>query len=156
MLGKMILPRKHGLRRRASTVCVDNDRMLMVRLKDPHTGFQFLSPPGGAINPDETPLTAAIRETKEETGYVVELSERDLTEVVVRYDFEWDGAINACETVFFLCELAPSGSSSLVTGAAANEPSYVLGPEWIEVDRVRDVLGYHKAVCEAVMKLLEQ
>ena len=56
----------------ASTVVIKDDQLLMVRQgKGRKRGLWNL--PGGKVEADESPMQAAIRETHEETGYVVAL-----------------------------------------------------------------------------------
>jgi 8-oxo-dGTP pyrophosphatase MutT (NUDIX family) len=54
---------------RAQVVLVEDGRVLMVRLQRPGRSFWVL--PGGAIESDETPQDAAVREVREETGLEV-------------------------------------------------------------------------------------
>ena len=59
--------------KRVATLCVlknDHEFMLLKRLKEPNKGK--FTPVGGKLDPHEDPLTAAIRETWEETGVKVE------------------------------------------------------------------------------------
>jgi len=50
-------------------VCVDaSGRILLLRWRDPHDGSYLWEPPGGGIDPGETPIEAARRELTEETG----------------------------------------------------------------------------------------
>jgi 8-oxo-dGTP pyrophosphatase MutT (NUDIX family) len=47
----------------------EEDRVLLVK----HHNNELWVAPGGAIEPDQTPEAAALREMEEETGYIVEL-----------------------------------------------------------------------------------
>ena len=61
----------NGLKK-AATLCVlknGNSFLLLKRLKDPNQGK--FTPVGGKLDPHESPLDAAIRETHEETGIEV-------------------------------------------------------------------------------------
>jgi len=58
--------------KKAATLCVlrhQNDFLLLKRLKEPNRGLY--TPVGGKLDPFEDPLSAAIRETREETGIEV-------------------------------------------------------------------------------------
>lgn len=55
-----------------ATVVVDGGRLLMV--EESVGGAAVLNQPAGHLEPDETLLEAALRETREETGWDVELT----------------------------------------------------------------------------------
>jgi 8-oxo-dGTP pyrophosphatase MutT (NUDIX family) len=50
-----------------------DDRVLLIRARDPHEPAvgEWLEIPGGGVEPGEDTIAAAIRETAEETGYLV-------------------------------------------------------------------------------------
>ncbi|MFC4123199.1 NUDIX hydrolase [Nonomuraea zeae] len=53
----------------ARVVCLDRDgRVLLMHWYDPIAGRDVWEPPGGGLDPGETPLEAARRELTEETG----------------------------------------------------------------------------------------
>ena len=59
--------------KKAATICVlknGDSFLLLKRLKEPNK--DLYTPIGGKIDPFETPLAGAIRETKEETGILIE------------------------------------------------------------------------------------
>ena len=58
---------------RASVAIVDRGRILMVR--QTYRGNQIWTFPGGAIEPEELPTQAAVREVKEEVGLDVEITD---------------------------------------------------------------------------------
>lgn len=88
----------HSLRRRAGVIVIHEHKILLVRLTDPANHKSYLFPPGGSIELGESPEEAAIRETKEETGYAVEITG---PAKIHRYDFRWAGVLHSCETHFF-------------------------------------------------------
>ncbi|MEU7002437.1 NUDIX domain-containing protein [Nonomuraea sp. NPDC046570] len=53
----------------ARVVCLDRDgRVLLMNWRDTISGAVIWEPPGGGVDPGETPLEAARRELAEETG----------------------------------------------------------------------------------------
>jgi len=56
----------------------DGDRVLLLRRKDEHGGFW--QPVTGRFEPGESPIEAATRELREETGYAVGIDDLDLTQ----------------------------------------------------------------------------
>jgi 8-oxo-dGTP pyrophosphatase MutT (NUDIX family) len=50
-----------------------DDRVLLIRARDPHEPLvgEWWEIPGGGVEPGEDTIAAAIRETAEETGYLV-------------------------------------------------------------------------------------
>ena len=69
-------------------LCVDQNKLLCVELRDPATRKRFWSLPGGEIETGESALHAAVRETREETGYDVVAD--PASERVTRYRFRWN------------------------------------------------------------------
>ncbi|GAB1824182.1 NUDIX hydrolase [Herbidospora sp. RD11066] len=85
----------------ARVVCLDGDgRVLLLRWHDHVSDEVFWEPPGGGIDPGESPLAAARRELTEETGLPGEAVE-DLW-VSVERDFHWLGVHYVKTEPFFL------------------------------------------------------
>lgn len=57
-----------------ATVVCREDRYLLVRERDKQTGQMVYNQPAGHLEPGETLLAAAVRETLEETGWHVEVT----------------------------------------------------------------------------------
>ena len=57
-----------------ATVVQKKDRFLIVEEHDKDTGLLVFNQPAGHLEPNETIFDAAVRETLEETGYVVALT----------------------------------------------------------------------------------
>lgn len=56
---------------RVGVLLFKNDTILLVRHVNPKNSYEFFVPPGGGIQNDETIFEAAIRETFEETGLII-------------------------------------------------------------------------------------
>ncbi len=118
----------------------------MVRLQDPKSQIIRLFPPGGKIEKGETPEAAAVRETKEETGYDIVVDTK--TEFVARYPFVWDEQTFACTTHFFRGTLVnPQAKPSPVRDAPYN-----LGAEWIPCEDVPDKLRFDENIRDSVLR----
>lgn len=131
---------------RAGCVVERHGAVLMVLLKDPVSGHEFLAPPGGAVEKTETPLDAAIRETLEETGYQVQ--SRHGVCVTSDYFFVWAGKNYDCQTTHFLCDLSSEIQMPV------HDASYVLGSYWIALNKITEVLGYNEQVRKSVLDCL--
>ncbi|MCB0405438.1 MAG: NUDIX hydrolase [Bdellovibrionales bacterium] len=131
-------------RLRASTVCVDGDRLLLVRLRDPKSGKARLFPPGGAVEKGETAAQAAVRETLEETGYSVRVQGPARVD---NYPFVWGGVEYACETHFFRAVLLAPNPTKPV-----QEP-IVVGIEWVPLTGVAAALDFDPNIRESVLAL---
>jgi 8-oxo-dGTP pyrophosphatase MutT (NUDIX family) len=156
-------------RHRASALCFNQSKWLVVTLRDPKSGKLYLLPPGGEIEPGETPLQAAMRETVEETGYRVHLQEK--SEIVVDYLFFWAGKNIQCRTHFFLGELSDKlstehaassshGESALTEKSASIEDSLgeastaqdaaVEGHAWLTTEVLLQQLEFHSELKRAL------
>jgi 8-oxo-dGTP pyrophosphatase MutT (NUDIX family) len=122
--------------------------LLTVILRDPVTHTARLFVPGGAIEAGESPETAAIRETFEETGYRVELLPR--APVTVHYPFTWAGSDIDVTTHFFAVRLVDAAASA----EPVTDATYLEGTRWIALDDVPQALGFDQNILAAVQQLL--
>lgn len=83
--------------------------------------------PGGAIEGDETPEQAAIRELKEEIGLQVESVGPCVW--LRRHLFHWQGAVYDVRERFFVCDVDAYEVGSHVNEDEA-EREWVLGHRW--------------------------
>jgi 8-oxo-dGTP pyrophosphatase MutT (NUDIX family) len=136
-------------RRRAAIVCVHAGALLCVRLRDPVSQVTRCFVPGGGIEPGESALAAAERETREETGFTVcgdATSER-----VARYPFVWAGVEVDCTTHFFRARLAPGVDAH--APAAVADADYNLGALWLPLADLDGAIGFHAEIHAAVRAL---
>jgi 8-oxo-dGTP diphosphatase len=117
-----------GLRPRACAAILQGDTILMVRHRT--TEREYWTLPGGAIEPDETPEAAAVREVREETG---------LQATVLRFLFSDPYGDDQSLCYCFLLQAMEHG----VTPGADPEESH-LGPDerllqdvaWLPLDQM--------------------
>lgn len=101
-----------------------DDELLLIR-KRRGLGADLYNGPGGKVEPDETPLEAAVRETREEVG--VDVGPLDAVEKCGEFDFYFGD-----DHVFF-CHVY---IASEVTGTPRESEEAI--PEW----RTRDAVPY--------------
>jgi HAD superfamily hydrolase (TIGR01509 family) len=81
--------------------CLDPDeRVLLLRFRDPVTGEELWEPPGGEVDAGESPAAAAARELGEETGHAATFAPD--SGLAVPRDYAWCGRRYRNEEHFFL------------------------------------------------------
>lgn len=124
-------------RHRSSVIVIHENKILGFHAVDPHNRKKYFFMPGGQIDAGETPEQAAVRETFEETGYKIRLLPN--LELRRRYDFEWNGKINPCDTHFFVGILDEKWHDP----RPVQDANYNKGTEWISLSDASKIFNYH-------------
>ena len=126
---------------RAGMVCVDDEKILSIKQRDPKSGDEFWSLPGGGIEAAETALEAAIRETREETGYSVLPKSRSFTN---DYKFFWNGQTYYCRTHWF------EGGLASIKPAEVISETDIIACHWLPWPSCRDDFNHNAALLEVL------
>jgi 8-oxo-dGTP pyrophosphatase MutT (NUDIX family) len=112
-------------------ICFDADgRILLMHWEDPTDRSRLWEPPGGGIDPGETPLQAARRELAEETGLDPSaVGERFLD---VSRDSRWKGRRHVGTEQFFVASFPTSRPTLGREGLLAYEQSELITHAWID------------------------
>ncbi|WP_413576602.1 tRNA adenosine(34) deaminase TadA [Bdellovibrio sp. HCB290] len=134
-------------RRRASAVVVYKNKLLGFHAEDPVSKKKYFFLPGGKIDNGEEPYEAATREAQEETDYKIKVFAE--TEFRRKYDFEWNGKNQPCDTFFYLATLDEPWHEV----RAVQDADYHRGVAWIDLKDLDKTFSYDKDILWAVQKL---
>jgi 8-oxo-dGTP pyrophosphatase MutT (NUDIX family) len=111
-------------------ICLDaSSRVLMMMWQDPHDGSRLWEPPGGGIDPGETPIEAARRELTEETGLdPAAIVDRPL---VVQRDTIWNGKRFIGPEEFYLARYSGEQPALNLTGLLPDEQQNLRRHAWL-------------------------
>ena len=131
--------------------CDSDDRVLLLSWRDPHDGYELWEPPGGGVEPGETPRDAALREWAEETG--LEAPQVVADPVVVGRDLLWRGERYVGDETFFLGQVTAAGVPDPADQTSLEKACY-LGHRWVPWQRLGDLAGADQPDVLTVLRLL--
>jgi 8-oxo-dGTP pyrophosphatase MutT (NUDIX family) len=111
-------------------VCLDAaGRVLLMQWQDPADGARLWEPPGGGIDPGETPLHTARRELTEETGLDPAAIGEQFVEV--ERDVLWNGARYTGVEQFFLARFPTDRPALTRAGLLPDEQVNLQAHRWL-------------------------
>ncbi|GIF07788.1 NUDIX hydrolase [Actinoplanes siamensis] len=116
-------------------------RVLLLNWRDPHDGHRLWEPPGGGIDPGETPLEAARRELTEETGLDPDAIAPGF--LLVERDTVWKGRHFVGAEQFFAAWYPVAEPVVARDGLLPYEKAELLGHSWVrpgDLSRLPDPL----------------
>lgn len=128
-------------RERTSVICVSDRDLLSIEQRDPTTRKRFWTFPGGELEPNETPAQGAIRETLEETGYLVSITSPVYTN---HYQFRWNAKQYDCTTHWFLADWDGTDPQPV------DDADYILQTRWLPWPASRDLFTFNAGLTDAI------
>lgn len=136
----------------ARVVCLDaGNRVLLLHWRDYVSGQTLWEPPGGGIDPGETPIEAARRELTEETG----LSGSAVQEryVEVKRDVRWLGVRYVRIEPFYLARFEEHEPLVDPGELTEEEGEAYLGYGWFATDELPDAAVEPPELAEVIERL---
>lgn len=140
----------HPVRLRGSIICIHHKCLLLVQLKDPTTYHECYYTPGGKLEEDEDFFQAAVRETKEETGYAVTACPAVCASS--RYVSTWGDKTYLYHTHYFRATLAPGQMMS--NPERVIDASYHQGAIWVPVEQVKQLLSFDQQFQQTICTVI--
>ncbi len=132
-------------RNRVSAIVISNEKILGFHAEDPFSHRKYFFLPGGECEPGESKEQTAIRETREETGYEIRVT--DAKPLKLRYDFEWNGKLYDTDTAF-IC-----GTLLNEIPHPVNDATYHRGVDWLPIKNLDQIFSYNSYILGAVKQL---
>ena len=122
----------------ARVICLDGaGSVLLLHWRDPGSGALLWEPPGGGIDPGETPVEAARRELVEETGLDPDAVGEEW--VTVERDLLWNGRHFVGAESFFLARFPEAAPALGRDGLLPDEQENLQGYAWVPLGELESL-----------------
>ncbi|MFC5078174.1 CTP pyrophosphohydrolase [Vibrio thalassae] len=138
---------KHRIR--AAGIALQDNKILMLRVRDQYSGEYWIPPGGGLEDSDVSSKQALVRECREETGLDVTvgplLCVREFHEISTdRYHVE----------LFYLLE-SWSGTLSLDNLAGLNDSEYIQQVAWVDIEALNQYKVFPADIASTILPLIK-
>jgi len=136
---------------RSTCLCIDEDRLLLIQMKDPVSGELFWYPPGGKLEAGESAHDAVHREVLEETGSRLKLLNNEC--VTVEYSAEWCGETYTCVNHTFVGELSCSPEAR--SRNRRSQP-YEQEQRWVKFSEIDEYLQFSPELLRSTKEIISR
>ncbi|MCG9787665.1 NUDIX domain-containing protein [Vibrio mediterranei] len=138
---------KHRIR--AAGIALQNNKILMLRVRDQYSGEYWIPPGGGLEDSDVSSKQALVREFREETGLDVTVGPL----LCVR-EFHETSSDRYHVELFYLVE-SWRGELSLVNLEGLNDSEYIQQVAWVDVENLNHYKVFPADIVSTVLPLIQ-
>ncbi len=138
---------KHRIR--AAGIAVNDNRILMLRVKDPYSGEYWIPPGGGFEAGDVSTKQSLVREFKEETNLDVDVGEL----ICVREFYETSAERYHVELFYHIRDW--QGEPGLGNLVGLNDESYIQEVKWLAIDELSTLKVFPANLAQDVLPIIE-
>lgn len=139
---------KHRIR--AAGIAVNDNRILMLRVKDPYSGEYWIPPGGGFEAGDISTKQSLVREFKEETNLDVDVGEL----ICVREFYETSAERYHVELFYHI--RGWNGEIGLGNLVGLNDESYIQEVKWLAIDELSTLKVFPANLAQDVLSIIEE
>jgi 8-oxo-dGTP diphosphatase len=122
---------------RAAAIVVRDNRVLLVKHRNPNTGFEWWVPPGGGVIGGETIYDCAKRETYEETGLNIELGRI----LYLREFIDLELSVHNLE-IFILATSFEGRLTTTNVNPLDEDAHYIKGADFLSLKEMKDLVVF--------------
>lgn len=139
---------KHRIR--AAGIAVNDNRILMLRVKDPYSGEYWIPPGGGFEAEDVSTKQSLVREFKEETNLDVDVGEL----ICVREFYETSAERYHVELFYHIRSW--QGEPGLGNLVGLNDERYIQEVKWLAIDKLSTLKVFPANLAQDVLPIIEE